>query len=103
MVTMIRRKMKWRKMRRRWRRRLRRRRRIRMTMMAKNLGQLAREIWSIHQLTMLIPWQTMRQQCYLSKARRCASMPHPHNIRPRQHGHKPQSLSHIHEHRRLIR
>jgi hypothetical protein len=42
---MIRRKMKRRKMKRRWRRRMRMRRKIRMWMMAKNLGQLARERW----------------------------------------------------------
>jgi hypothetical protein len=63
-VTMKRRKMKGRKMttrnmRRKRRRRRRRRwwwmrmwRRIRMRMMAKNLGRLARERWSIHGLTM---------------------------------------------------
>jgi hypothetical protein len=50
MVTVMRRKMKRRKMKRR-----KMRRRISMRMMAKNLGRLARERWSIHQLTMLIP------------------------------------------------
>jgi hypothetical protein len=47
-VMMMRRKMK--------RRMMRRRSRIRMRMMAKNLGRLARERWEIHRLTMLIPW-----------------------------------------------
>jgi hypothetical protein len=48
------RKIKRRKMRRR-RRWMRRRRRIRMRMMAKHLGELARERWYIHRLTMAIP------------------------------------------------
>jgi hypothetical protein len=42
-------------MRRRWSRRMRMRRRIRMRMMAKNLGQLARESCLIYRLMMLIP------------------------------------------------
>jgi hypothetical protein len=41
--------MKWRKM---LRRSIRMRRRIRMRMMAKNLGQLARARWYIHWVTM---------------------------------------------------
>ena len=44
----------------------------------------------------------MNQPCYLSKARRCASIPHGHNLRRLPHGHKSRSLPHDHKLRRLI-
>jgi hypothetical protein len=51
MVTMMRRTLNRRKMKTR-----NMRRRIRMRMIAKNLGRLARERWLMHWLMMLIPW-----------------------------------------------
>jgi hypothetical protein len=93
---------KMRKMKRRRRKRwMRMRRRMRMRIMPKNLGRLARERWYIHQVTMLIPWYTINQPCYLSEARRRRSIPHGHNLRCLPHGQQPRSLAHDHELRRL--
>jgi len=50
-----------------------------------------------HRLTMLIPWYTMSQPCYLGKARRCASIHHGHNLGHLPHGHKPGSGPHDHK------
>ena len=76
--------------------------RMRIRIMAKNLGQLASERWSIDWLTMLIPQLTISQLCYLSKATRCASIPKGHNLRRLPHGLKPRSLAHVPTLRRLI-
>jgi hypothetical protein len=50
---------------------------------------------------MLIPWETISQPCYLNNARRCTSIPHGHNLQRLPYGHKPLSLAHDHELRRL--
>jgi len=50
-----------------------------------------------------IPWYTISQPCYLSRARRCASIPPGRNLSRLPHGNKPRNLAHDHKLRRLIR
>jgi len=78
------------------------RRRMRMRMMAKNLGRLARDRWYLYWLTTYIPWQTISHPFYLSKGRRCTSIPQSHNLRRLPHVHTPLNLAHDYPLWRLI-